>query len=99
MQNSDRLDIDRIVLHGCLGAIAGVVITTSFLAFDLIGLGFVLEQAQGSLVHAYAILYKPMMLCGVAAIGWSVWRQLDQQASQSVSRAKSTWWSSRLSSS
>ncbi len=90
MKNSHRLDIDRAILHGCLGAMAGAAFITLFLVFDVFSLGFELDQILGSSVHAYAILYKPMMLCGVAAIGWSVWRQLREQASQSVSRAKAT---------
>ena len=90
MKKNHRVDIDRAILHGCLGAMAGAGVITAFLAFDVFSLGFGLEQILGSSVHAYALLYKPMMLCGVAAIGWSVWRQLGDQATRSVSRVKST---------
>ncbi len=79
MRQSKRVDIRQALLHGAVGALGGATFVALFLAFDILGSGFVLDWAQGSVVHAVALVYKPMMLCFTAALGWSAWRQLEAQ--------------------
>ena len=81
-------DFRQATLHGAVGALAGATFIALFLVFDLLGSGFVLDWAQNSVVHATALLYKPMMLCFVAGLAWSAWRQAEVQAEISQRRAR-----------
>lgn len=88
MSNNTRLNIRQTLLHGTLGALAGGAFISLSLAFNVLGSGFLLDWAQGSVLHASVLLYKPMMLCFVAGLAWSAWRQLEAQAEGSPRRAQ-----------
>ena len=88
MGHKRRFDFRQATLHGAVGALAGATFIALFLGFDLLGSGFVLDWAQNSVVHATALLYKPMMLCFVAGLAWSAWRQAEVAAEISQRRAR-----------
>ncbi len=88
MGRKKSFNFRRATLQGAVGALAGVTFVSLFLAFDMLGSGFVLDWAQKSVVHATALLYKPMMLCFVAGLAWSAWRQAEVQAEMSQRRAR-----------
>ncbi len=96
MRKNTRIDFRQTLLHGAVGALAAAAFTSLFLAFDVFGIGFLLDWAQSSLLHATALLYKPAMLGFVAALSWSAWRQLETQAERSRRRAGTAPVSGRL---
>ena len=90
MRNTTRLDFRQALLHGAFGALAGATFISLFLAFDVFGTGFLLDWARSSLLHAAALLYKPMMLGFLAGLSWSAWRQLEAQVERSRRRARTS---------
>ena len=90
MPNHKPFNFRQALLHAAVGALAGATFVSLFLAFDVLGSGFVMEWAQNSIVHATALLYKPMMLCFVAGLGWSAWRQAEMQAETSQRRTRTS---------
>ena len=74
MTRGKDLNGRSVVLHTGLGASIGAVLATSLLAFDVAGLGSMLLQADQVLAHVVLIFAKPMMVAGMFAAGWSVWR-------------------------
>ena len=82
----DSTTYERIAADGAVGAGLGAMIVVTMLSFDSFGLGALVQQTRFKALHVGMMLFKPMMLLGVAAGAWSLWRQVAAEPSVETER-------------
>ena len=78
----------RLLLHAAMGTALGLAAVIAVLGIDASGLGAMVGQARNAGFLLFAMLFKPMMLFGVSAMGFSLLWQLQERASRSRRRAR-----------
>ena len=78
----------RLLVHGAVGTALGLLTVVAVLGIDASGLGSMIGQAQNATFLLSAMLFKPMMLFGVCAIGLSLLWQLHTRAPRQRGRVR-----------
>ena len=68
-----------IVIDGALGTLFGAALVLVLLASDSFALGTMVRQSEQAWLHVFVMLFKPMLLFGVLAAGWSLLRGAGRQ--------------------
>ncbi len=76
----------QLAFHGVLGALSGAALVLLLLALNVAGLSTMIEQVGNPAVYLAMFFMKPMMLFGVIAVGWSIWRQVSPEVATLSSR-------------
>ena len=69
--------ISRLAVHTGFGATSGALLVALMVAMDAFGLGSLIQQNENPVEHLSVMLVKPVILFGLLAMGWSLWRQLN----------------------
>ena len=77
MHDRRVLYVPRLAVHTGFGATFGALFVGMLLAIDAFSLGSLVQQNDNPLGHLTVMLVKSAVLFGLAALGWSLWRQLD----------------------
>ena len=86
MTDGNEICGQLVVLHAVIGSLAGALFVALLLAFDVAGLGSMLQQVRDPFAHMLLLFIKPMMLLGVSAVAWSVWQQLHASPARAENR-------------
>ena len=73
-QSASHISSRRVILDGAIGVGAGAVAVMLISTLDLFGLATLVQQTDQPMLYVALMLFKPTMLTGVLAVGYSVRR-------------------------